>query len=104
MGLFGWTLLISIIILALVYFLFKNSFDCRKRSYDKETGTYNYEYDEKDRLTAPLWFYVVVAILLFVPVLNVLGAGALLVMLLDGYCEGKIYLHVPSLQWLTKEY
>jgi hypothetical protein len=46
----------------------------------------------------------VVAILLFVPVVNVLGAGGLLVMLLDSYYEGEIYLHVPSLQWLTKEY
>lgn len=104
MGFYSWTLLISIILCAIFLFLFKSSYDSRTKQYDRETGTYNFTYNEEDKLVAPLWAYIVFGASLLIPVFNVIIMCALLIMLFISYYDEDAYLNIPCLSWLTEEY
>ena len=104
MSTYDWLLIISIVIWAVVIFLFKNSYDewhwdciCDRKVWLKE-----------NRLTAPLWMYILVAIFIFIPAFNVFIASAAFLFLILGYICQVIYLHIElpeQLQkFLTKEY
>ena len=98
-------LLISALIWAVIVLLFRNSYT----DYQWEDG-YRYEkkvWLEEDRLTAPLWLYILVAISIFIPVLNVIIAPSVLIALIIGYSVGEIYLHIElpeQLKFLIEEY
>jgi uncharacterized protein involved in cysteine biosynthesis len=101
MGPYGVMIIISILIWVVTIFLFKNSYD------DWQWGKSNKIWLEKDRLTAPLWAYILVIISIFIPVLNVVIAPLALIILLIGYSSEDIYLHIElpeKLKFLTKEY
>ena len=98
-------LLISALIWVVIVLLFRNSYT----DYQWEDG-YRYEkkvWLEEDRLTAPLWLYILVAISIFIPVLNVIIAPSVLIALIIGYSVGEIYLHIElpeQLKFLIEEY
>lgn len=107
MGTYAWLLIISVFIWAVVIFLFRNSYDDWHYDYSD-----NYKFDKKlwleeDRLTAPLWIYLLVAVSIFIPVFNVFIALVGFLFLILGYSGTAIYLHIElpeQLKFLTKEY
>ena len=107
MGVYGWMLIISILIWVVTIFLFKNSYDEWQWDYSNNRKCREKVWHEEDRLTAPLWGYILAAISIFIPVFNVGIAIALLICLICCYISGEIYFHIKlpeQLKFLTKEY
>lgn len=106
MGFYIWMLIISIFIWVVVIFLFKHSYSGWQWNYVNSICREKVWYEE-DRLTAPLWMYILVAISIFIPILNVILALVALICLIVGYIYEDIYLHIElpeKLKFLTKEY
>ena len=101
-------LIISILIWAVTIFLFKNSYDDWQCDYLNDSTCSEKVWREKDRLTAPLWKYILCAVSIFIPILNVVIASVTLLYLMVNYFLGTIYLHIElpeQLQkFLTKKY
>ena len=98
-------LLISVLIWAVIIFLFRHTYDTW--SYSNDHKCREKVWFEEDRLTAPLWGYILVAVSLFIPVLNVIATIVVLMALIRGYITEDIYLHIElpeQLKFLTKEY
>lgn len=107
MGVYGWMLIISILIWVVTIFLFKNSYDEWQWDYSNNRKCREKVWHEEDRLTAPLWMYILVAISLFIPMLNGIIAIVALICLISSYIDEKIYLHIElpeQLKFLIKEY
>lgn len=103
---YSWVLLISALIWAVVLFLFRHTYDDWSWDYLSDKCKKKV-WSEEDRLTAPLWMYILVAISLFIPVLNVIIATLALIIIIVGYCNDYIYLHIElpeQLKFLTEEY
>ena len=108
MSTYVWLLIISIVIWAVVIFLFKNSYDDWQCDYLNDSTCSEKVWCEKDRLTAPLWKYILCAISIFIPILNVVIASVTLLYLMVNYFLGNIYLHIELTEqlqkFLTKKY
>lgn len=94
--------IVSVCLYALTILLFKNSYDYRQWVPTDDGGKYLYK--EKDRLTAPLWVYILVGITLAIPIMNLIIGVALLIWCLMAIWMEDIYLNMPCLEFLTKEY
>lgn len=104
---YSWMLLISVLIWAVIIFLFRHTYDEWSWDYSNDHKCRKKVWSEEDRLTAPLWMYILVAISLFIPVLNVIIAPLALIFIIAGYCCEEIYLHIElpeQLKFLTEEY
>lgn len=102
-----WLLLISALIWAVIIFLFRHTYDEWSWDYSNDHKCREKVWSEEDRLTAPLWVYILVAVSLFIPVLNVIAAIVVLIALISGYISEDIYLHIElpeQLKFLTEEY
>lgn len=107
MGAYGWMLIISILVWVVVIFLFRHTYDEWSWDYSNDHKCREKVWSEEDRLTAPLWMYILVAISIFIPVLNVIAAIVALIALIGGYISEEIYLHIElpeQLKFLTEEY
>ena len=103
MSTYVWLLIISIVIWAVVIFLFKNSYD----EWHWDCICDRKVWLEENRLTAPLWMYILAAISIFIPGFNVGIASVVLICLIAGYIYEDIYFHIElpeKLKFLTKEY
>ena len=101
-----WAFIIALLQFLLAYFIMKNSFEDYEWDYSKGKGRDERVkiYPEEDRCTLPLWCYILIIALLFVPYLNCVVSFGCIVFLLILLGEGEIYMHIPGAEWLTKEY
>lgn len=100
---YGYTVLISVLIWAVIFFLFGHSYDywrwdctTKKRVYLKE-----------DKLTAPVWFYLLVVLSIFIPLTNIILVMIALIWIIGAYISKEWYFHIElpeQLKFLTKEY
>lgn len=107
MSTYGWIVIICILIWVVVIFLFKNSYDSWEDTYSKEYKCWKRDFSEEDKLTAPLWMYILVAISTLCPVLNIIAVILASLALIAGYVGDAICLHIElpeKLKFLTKEY
>ena len=108
MSTYDWLLIISIVIWVVTIFLFKNSYSEWQWNYSDDYKCERKVWLEENRLTAPLWMYLLAAVYTFIPVLNVFIASVAFLFLILGYICQVIYLHIElpeQLQkFLTKEY
>ena len=101
-----WSFIIALLQFLLAYFIMKNSFEDYEWDYSKGKGRDERVkiYPEEDRCTLPLWCYILIIALLFVPYLNCAVSFGCIVFLLVLLAEEEIYMHIPGAEWLTKEY
>lgn len=107
MNSYSWLLLISALIWAVIIFLFRHAYYKWSWDYSNDYKCKKKVWSEEDRLTAPLWMYILVAISIFIPVLNVIAAIVTLIALFANYLDEEIYFHIElpeQLKFLTKEY
>lgn len=99
-----WAFIIALLQFLLAYFIMKNSFKDYEWDYSKERDERVKIYLEEDRCTLPLWFYILIIALLFVPYLNCVVSFVCIVFLIFLLSDEDIYMHIPGAEWLTKEY
>ena len=99
-----WAFIIALLQFLLAYFIMKNSFKDYEWDYSKERDERVKIYLEEDRCTLPLWCYILIIAILFVPYLNCVVSFVCIVFLIILLSDEDIYMHIPGAEWLTKEY
>lgn len=107
MSTYSCILIISILIWIVSIFLFKNSYGDWQWDFLNDSTCAEKVWREEDRLTAPLWAYILIAISIFIPILNIVIALLTFLALIASYLDKDIYFHkeLPEqLKFLTKKY